>query len=143
MGDFVNSKLQIFSYVNIRVPINFHAEAPKSRQHLANRLLSACYEICTSGQFHLLIIAISGACPVLNSTGSKLCHPVLIRKGFFTHSGCESCSAGYNPAYARTLSLPLPLMNQITINNFVTIIRKPDCAGIASAQNYGKISVRV
>ena len=43
----------------------------------------------------------------------------------------------------RTLNLSLPLMNKITMGNFVTIIRKPDCAGIASAQNYGKISVRV
>jgi len=34
-------------------------------------------------------------------------------------------------------------MNQITTYNFVTIGKKPDYAGIASAQNYGKISVRV
>jgi len=43
----------------------------------------------------------------------------------------------------RTLNLPLPLMNQITMDNLVTIIRKPDRAGIVAARNHGKISVRV
>ena len=42
-----------------------------------------------------------------------------------------------------TLSLPLPLINQITVYNLVTIRKGPNCAGIASAQNYGKLSVWV
>jgi len=39
--------------------------------------------------------------------------------------------------------LPSPLMNQITKDNFVTIMRKSDYTGNVSAQNYGKISVWV
>lgn len=41
----------------------------------------------------------------------------------------------------QTLILPLPLMNKITIYNFLTIVRESDCVGIASAQNHDKISV--
>ncbi|MEK7132647.1 MAG: hypothetical protein AAB830_01215 [Patescibacteria group bacterium] len=42
-----------------------------------------------------------------------------------------------------TLSLPSPLMNQVTMYEVVIIIRTPNCAEIASAQNYGKLSVWV
>ncbi|MEK7132645.1 MAG: hypothetical protein AAB830_01205 [Patescibacteria group bacterium] len=42
-----------------------------------------------------------------------------------------------------TLSLPLPLMNQIAFNGFVTMSEKSDISGIASAQNYGKLNVWV
>lgn len=40
-----------------------------------------------------------------------------------------------------TLSLPLPLMNRITMNNFTSIVTQSDCVRIVSAQNYGKLSV--
>ncbi len=43
----------------------------------------------------------------------------------------------------RTLNLPLPLMNQATMGGFATTGGKPECSGVASAQNYGKLSVRV
>lgn len=43
----------------------------------------------------------------------------------------------------RTLNLPLPLMNEITMDNFVTRKQGQTISGIASALNYGKISVRV
>lgn len=42
-----------------------------------------------------------------------------------------------------TLSLPLPLMNQITISNFVAISGRMEYPEIASAENYGKLSVWV
>lgn len=49
----------------------------------------------------------------------------------------------YRHPYAHTLNLPLPLMNEITMYNFIAIGKRPDASGIASAQNDGKLSVRV
>src|SRR3989338_4839410 len=43
----------------------------------------------------------------------------------------------------RTLSLPLPHEYKITMEKITTTVRRFAVHGIASAQNYGKLSVRV
>ena len=48
-----------------------------------------------------------------------------------------------NFPYARTLSLPFPLMKSITVGKFLIIKSGLDVPGISSARNYGKLSVRV